>query len=130
MNKTPNTEWFTKQSVSSFARILPRLRDRFCDVPEADWQVFTQRMEKNFGRLFHLLHALYSGHYDFFFHLESIMISATQMWVNRSDDLKALDAMREGDPGWFQSHRMVGYILYADLFAGDLKKIREKIPFL
>ena len=111
MSNTQNTAWFDKQSASSFARILPRLRDRFSDVPTAEWEVFTQRMETNFGRLFNLLHGLYSGHYDFFFHLESIMVSATQMWVNRSDELKALDATREADPGWFQSHRMTGYIL-------------------
>jgi amylosucrase len=130
MSNTQNTAWFDKQSASSFARILPRLRDRFSDVPTAEWEVFTQRMETNFGRLFNLLHGLYSGHYDFFFHLESIMVSATQMWVNRSDELKALDATREADPGWFQSHRMTGYIFYADLFAGNLDKVREKIPYL
>ena len=69
----PNTEWFSKQSDSSFERILPRLRERFPHVPEPEWQVFAARMGKYFGRLFQLLHDLYSGHYDFFYYLENIM---------------------------------------------------------
>lgn len=130
MSHSLKPDWFTRQSRSSFNRILPRLRERFPQVPEPEWQVFTARMEQYFGRLFELLHQLYSGHYDFFYHLESIMVAATRMWVERPDELKALDAVREADPGWYQSHRMIGYIAYADLFAGDLNGIRDKVPFL
>lgn len=130
MQRPLNPDWFNRQSRSSFERILPRLRGRFSQVPEPEWQVFTARMEQYFGRLFELLHQLYSGHYDFFYHLESIMVAATRMWVERPDQLKALDAVREADPLWYQSHRMVGYIAYVDLFAGDLTALRDRIPFL
>lgn len=127
---TYNTAWFTKHSSSSFSRLMPRLRSRFSDIPDAEWQAYTARLERHFGKLFNILHQLYGAHYDFFFHLENIMVTATQMWVDRPDELKALDAIRETDPSWFQSHRLIGYILYVDLFAGDLKKLREHIPYL
>jgi amylosucrase/maltose alpha-D-glucosyltransferase/alpha-amylase len=52
------------------------------------------------------------------------------MWMVRPDELKALDALRETDPHWFQSHRMVGAMCYVDLFAGDLNNLRSKIPYL
>ena len=52
------------------------------------------------------------------------------MWLKRPDELKALDAMRAVDPQWYRSSRMVGAMCYVDLFAGDLKKIRERIPYL
>jgi len=127
---THRPDWIDRQSRSSFERILPRLRDRFPQVPEPEWEVFTARMRQYFRPLFELLHELYSGHYDFFYHLENIMVSATKMWVDRPIEMKGLDAQRESDPGWYRSNQMVGYITYADRFAGDLNGIREKIPFL
>lgn len=130
MKPQANHDWIARQSHSSFERILPRLRDRFPTVPEPEWEVFSARMRQHFHPLFELLHELYSGHYDFFYHLECIMVSATRMWVERPTELKALDAQREIDPGWYRSNQMIGYILYANHFAGDLNGLREKIPFL
>ena len=125
-----NTAWFTRQSSSSLSRILPRLRERFEAVPEPEWQAFTVRMESHFERLFRVLHALYGRHYDFFYHLENILCTAVRHWVDRPADLKALDAQRETDPSWYQSHRILGYVAYVDLFAGNLKAILERIPYL
>ncbi len=125
-----NTGWFTRHSAASFKRIMPRLRARFSDVPETEWQAFAARMERHFTRLFTILHELYGKHYDFFYHLESILSTAVERWVQRGDDLKALDAARETDPAWYQSHRMLGYVAYVDLFAGNLAGFRERLPFL
>ncbi|MCB1209401.1 MAG: hypothetical protein KDK97_08750 [Verrucomicrobiales bacterium] len=130
MTPQTNNDWIARQSRSSFERILPRLRDRFPQVPEPEWEVFSSRMRQYFHPLFELLHQLYSGHYDFFYHLESIMISATRMWVERPIELKALDAQREMHPSWYRSNQMIGYIVYANHFAGNLHGLREKIPFL
>jgi amylosucrase/maltose alpha-D-glucosyltransferase/alpha-amylase len=52
------------------------------------------------------------------------------MWLSRPAELKALDALREADPHWYQSHRMIGAMCYVDLFAGDLGQLRERIPYL
>jgi len=125
-----DSRWFDRHSSESLARILPRVRARFSDVPEPEWQAFEDRMESHFGRLFTILHGLYGTHYDFFYHLESILSTAVARWVERPDDLKALDAARETDPSWYQSQRMVGYIAYADRFAGSLAGVCDRIPYL
>ena len=110
---------------------MPRLEARFASQVDADeWEGYVHRLKRHFPRLFGGLHGLYGQQYDFFFHLESILASATEMWIARPAELKALDALRETDPYWYQSHRMVGAMCYVDLFAGDLNKLRERIPYL
>lgn len=121
----------SRQAEVSYKRLRPRLENRFKNQVDAnEWQAFEQRLHENFGRLFDCLHQLYGTHYDFFFHLENILASATEMWMARPSDLKALDALREADPYWYQSHRMVGAMCYVDLFAGNFSGLRDKIPYL
>ncbi|MCF7984722.1 MAG: alpha-glucosidase C-terminal domain-containing protein [Thiohalocapsa sp.] len=120
-----------EQAQRSLDRLLPRLEQRFRDaVDEVEWIAYVERFERHFPRLFNRLYGLYGGCYDFFYHLESIVASATAMWIARPPELKALDAMRGADPYWYQSNRMVGAMCYVDLFAGDLARLRERIPYL
>src|ERR1041385_3812342 len=122
---------FTRQQAQlSLSRILPRLEERFASQADpADWEAFAIRLNANFPDLFRLLLHLYGGHYDFFYQLESILATAARMWLDRPAELKALDALREADPQWFHSERMMGGVCYVDLFAGDLEGVREKIPY-
>lgn len=120
-----------KKIVESFRRLLPKLTDKFSGrVDEGEWQGFVTRIKENFPRLFTNLHNLYGHEYDFFYHLENILSTATEKWIERPSQLKALDAIREHDTFWYQSHTMAGAICYVDLFAGDLRGIKEKIPYL
>ena len=120
-----------KLSATSLSRLLPRLSERFASRIEKDeWQGYVERMKTHFPDLFRLLYQLYSDRYDFFYHLENILAVATQMWLVRPDDLKALDVIRQANPRWFQSHRMVGAMCYVDLFAGDLQGLSDRIPYL
>jgi amylosucrase/maltose alpha-D-glucosyltransferase/alpha-amylase len=123
--------WLREQAEQSLERLLPRLENRFRGaVDEVEWIAFVERLERHFPRLFKRLYGLYGRQYDFFYHLESILASAAEMWMARSPELKALDAMRGADPTWYQSNRMVGAMCYVDLFAGDLARLRERIPYL
>jgi amylosucrase len=123
--------WVARQAESSLKRLLPRIEARFKDRagPE-EWERYAGRLARHFPRLFGRLHALYGGHYDFFYHLEDILATATAMWLDRPGELKALDALREADPQWYQSNRMVGAMAYVDLLAGTLNGVREHIPYL
>jgi amylosucrase len=128
----PDTQWLERQAERSLQRLRPRLDARFAafarNAPD-EWQVFTRRLEANFSRLFQLLLHLYGNQYDFFYHLEELLTSLAQAWMDRPEELKALDAAREADPLWFQSNQMLGGVCYVDLFAGDLEGIRAKTPY-
>ncbi|MDH3269232.1 MAG: alpha-amylase family glycosyl hydrolase [Ignavibacteria bacterium] len=123
--------WNQKQATSSLQRLMPLLNERYADkVEEGEWQGYIGRLTHNFPRLFGLLHQLYGKEYDFFYHLADILDTATKAWIERPAELKALDAIRANDPKWYQSNRMLGAVCYVDLFADDLKGLKEKIPYL
>ena len=114
----------------SFERILPRLEQEFAkQVKSEDWRTFRNRLEAHFPQLFELLVSLYGERYDFFWHLERILALAAQMWLDRPKELKQLDSQREANPTFFHSQKMLGGVYYVDLFAGDLQKLRSKIPY-
>jgi amylosucrase len=130
MNRHQNP-YLDERARTSLARLLPRIEARFKDQADpAEWENYVERLTRHFQRLFDRLFALYGNHYDFFYHLESVLMSATTMWLHRAPELKALDALRESDPQWYLSHRMIGAMCYVDQFAGDLKGLRERIPYL
>ena len=123
--------WIQKQAASSLQRLLPLLNERYSGkVDKVEWQNYIQRLTLHFPRLFNLLHELYGKEYDFFYYLSEILNTATLAWIERPAELKALDAIRENDPNWYKSNRMLGAVCYVDLFAGDLIGMKEKIPYL
>jgi len=93
------------------------------------WQLFVARLQKYFPSLFDLYLELYGTRYDFFFHLEDLLISLARSWFDRPQDLRELDKSREQNPRWFQSNQMLGGVCYVNLFAGNLEGIRSKIPY-
>ena len=52
------------------------------------------------------------------------------IFTARSHELRTRDQERILQPDWFQSPDAVGYVAYADLFAGDLNGVRKKIDYL
>ncbi len=117
---------------TTWKRLLPRIEQHFAahiQNNKAEWQVYFARLEAYFPPLFQRYESLYSNQYDFYFHLEDLLISITQAWKDRPPALKALDQNRLAEPDWFQSNQMLGGVAYIDLFAGDLSGIREKIPY-
>jgi amylosucrase len=128
----PTTLNLSKEAFRTQARLFPRLEKQFARYAKQNpdqWAVFKSRLEEHFPGLFRILLHLYGEQYDFFYHLESLLGIMAQSWVSRSAQLKALDAVREGYPLWFQDHKMLGGVCYVDLFAGDLEGLRQKIPY-
>jgi amylosucrase/maltose alpha-D-glucosyltransferase/alpha-amylase len=126
-----NSDWAVEHSAIALRRLFPRIEARFRGMTEdVEWDAYTARLRRHFPRLFERLYGLYGMGHDFYYHLESILTSATEMWLQRPDELKALDAMREANPHWYLSNRMVGAMCYVDLFAGDLQGLRKHIPYL
>lgn len=129
MNQDSNFQFRLKQT---WERLFPRVKQHFLTQIERDpakWSAYFERMQQNFPRLFFLYDHLYSSQYDFYYHLEDLLLSITRSWNNRSKSLLALDQLRISDPLWFQSHQMLGGVCYVDLFAGNLDGIKEKISY-
>lgn len=119
--------WLDAQVDTSLARLLPRVKAALVDQDDAD--IFLSRLRVHFGKIFKPLYSLYGYQYDFFYHLEQILLGAVQMFVSRPAHLKSLDVEREANLNWFQSESMVGAVCYVDLFAGNLQGIRTQIPY-
>ncbi len=120
------------ESSRSLRRLLPCLEATFAPQIAADpqrWQQLTRRLQTHFPALFALYLDLYSARYDFFYHLQDLLFTLARAWFERPADLRALDKQREADPLWFQSHKMLGGVIYVDLFAGDLEGVRARIPY-
>jgi amylosucrase len=62
--------------------------------------------------------------------MEKIVDVIAGIFAARSQELRNRDQARILSPDWFQSPDAVGYVAYADLFAGDLNGIRKKIGYL
>ncbi len=121
-----------RESHRTLQRLLPRLENELSDSISADlkgWQEFTERLNKYFPLLFKLYLGLYNTRYDYFFHLEDLLVSLARSWFARPNDLRALDNAREANPLWFQSNQMLGGVCYVDLFTNNIEGIRAKIPY-
>ncbi|KAA0262182.1 MAG: amylosucrase, partial [Chloroflexi bacterium] len=121
-----------REARISLKRILPRVEHTLNDESRKDpegWNLFTARLHKNFARLFALYAEVYGSRYDFFFHLEDLIVSMARLWFNRPEDLRRLDLARETNPPWFESNQTLGAVCYVDRFAGDLEGLRAKIPY-
>ena len=115
----------------TLSRLAPRL--------EAHWnalsaeprlrQEFEERLEEYWWQLFQLLFELYGSRYDFFYHLEQILLTAATAWIQRPETLRDVDRHRINEPNWFASERIVGGALYVDLFSENLGKLRESIGY-
>ena len=99
------------------------------EVWEDPWPAFESRLRDHFPRLFRLLVGLYGWQYDFYYHLEQIMIMAARSWRRRPGYLKKLDSRREADPLWHQHENMVGGVLYVDLFSDNLVGLYDHIGY-
>ena len=53
-----------------------------------------------------------------------------RMWEERGGELRASDASRERDGGWYKGRRLVGMQMYVSAFAGTLRGVREKLDYL
>ena len=61
------------------------------------------------------------------FTLEAVMQEA---FAARSEDLRQLDDARVLNPEWYKQPDMLGMTMYTDLFAGSIKGLEEKLPYL
>ncbi|GIX01022.1 MAG: alpha-amylase [Pirellulaceae bacterium] len=119
------------QAHLSLQRLRPRL-EQFWDAQGADAatrHVFELRLEQHWPALFAIMLQLYGSRYDFFYHLEQVLLTAAAGWLARPEPLREVDEHRIHDPDWFLSEKMAGGALYVDLFAENLHRLREHVDY-
>jgi len=120
------------EAKKSLQRILLRVEtklERQISEDPKGWKQFNTRLQKHFPVLFKLYFDIYHDNYDFFYHLEDLIVNMASSWFARPVDLRELDNKREKNPNWFQSNQMLGGVCYVDLFANNLEGIRTRIPY-
>ena len=72
----------------------------------------------------------HKGGYDYGYNQRKLVTYSYDFSMERSDALKAIDRTREADPDWYKRNDLLGMMLYIDNFAGTLKGVAERIPYL
>ena len=93
-------------------------------------EIFRMRFEQRMPDVLRPLQALYGGRSDFNSFLEKFLHVVARAYAGRLRGLRLLDLERSAEPDWFQQSDMMGYVGYADRFAGNLPGVVEKIPYL
>jgi amylosucrase len=95
---------------------------------EAD--AFLARLEQLTFDITGPLEQVYGGVVDTRQFATQLILDALNAAAERPALLRLLDRRREIDPAWFQRSRMIGYVCYADRFAGSLRGVRRHLDYL
>jgi len=90
--------------------------------------VLAARLQRHWATVQHGLGQLYPQHATALAASLRSLVSAHV--VARPPALLHRDLAREANPGWFQSPQQVGYVCYADLFAGTLPGVAGRLDYL
>jgi amylosucrase len=98
------------------------------DEPAADRTVLLARLRRHWPELLDGLRTAYGA--DAPALARRLADLAVRAFGERPADLRLLDLRRHVEPDWFQSPRMLGYAAYTERFAGDLRGVERRVPYL
>jgi len=107
---------------------IPDLAPLLEGEPPHDQVVFATRLQRYWPDLLTGLTGAYPDHAPEM--ANRLVEIAAQNFQQRPADLRLLDLRRHADPQWYQHQQMLGYATYADLFAGDLKGVADRVDYL
>ena len=96
-------------------------------VPEVVDTDFDRRLQPRCDELKWLYCELYHGDEAAFGYFLAML---RRCWEERKAPLREQDRRREEQPGWYRRRDMLGMMLYVNAFAGNLKGVEEKLPYL
>ena len=107
--------------------------------------MYQKQLEQNMAALTARLYELYGSRWDFYQileRLEAIMKKASAQrqtgYLAQADEEAVVEFSQENSLGtdanaavpWYLNQKTIGMMLYVDLFAGNLRALIEKIPYL
>ncbi len=99
------------------------------DLSEELRETFLLRLERWWDDLVDALEALYAADEAQRLALQ-LVEHAARAYCDRDPELRRLDERRVLRPDWLQRPDMLGYACYTDRFAGDLRRLPERIGYL
>ena len=93
-------------------------------------EIFELRLAQHLPEATHALRQLYGGRADFDQWVQQFLRQLVAAYAARPTDLRLRDLEHAHQPDWFQRPEAIGYICYVDKFAGNLRGVIEKIPYL
>lgn len=88
--------------------------------------IFQRRLERHKDELRWLYMELYGNSSMYAELIENL----ERFYIERKEELKRLDELREKSPNWYKNNDMLGMMFYIDNFGGDMNGVREKIDYL
>ena len=85
------------------------------------------RLQECYDELKWLYCELYHNDQDAF---EYFVEMLRRCYAERKSALRKQDEARLKKPGWLRSNKLLGMMLYVDAFAGNLRGVEEKLPYL
>ncbi len=93
-------------------------------------EIFQARVELFWPDAIRPLRRLFGDRPDFDEWCCRLLEIVAEGYQHRSSELRLLDLRRQSAPDWFQTPDSLGYVIYADRFAGNLRGVAEHIDYL
>ena len=128
-------ETIARRAAVALARLRPALeryaRRRIAEeeLDDDQWDTFASRLDRHFPTLYGHLLRLYHGRDDLAHHAGHLLRVALDSWLSRPAELRRRDATRDG-VAWYTDPTIVAAVCYVDRFAGDLRGLTDRIPYL
>ena len=106
------------------------LAEPLAELTPLERDIFRARLELHWPDALRPLRHLYGDRPDFDDCCRRLLGIVAAGYAARPAELRLLDQRRQSRPDWFQQPDMLGYVAYADRFAGDLRGVGERIPYL
>ena len=88
---------------------------------------YTKRFDERYNELKRLYCELYNNNMEAF---DWLCDSLYGYYQERNADLKKLDRSRVKNPDWYKQNDLLGMMMYTNAFAGTLKGVKEKLPYV
>lgn len=88
---------------------------------------YTKRFDERYDELKWLYCELYNNNMEAF---DWLCDSLYGYYQERNADLKKLDRSRVKNPDWYKQNDLLGTMMYTNAFAGTLKGVKEKLPYV
>lgn len=88
---------------------------------------YTKRFDERYDELKWLYCELYNNNMEAF---DWLCDSLYGYYQERNADLKKLDRSRVKNPDWYKQNDLLGMMMYTNAFAGTLKDVKEKLPYV